>query len=292
MIQNNNFYEALAQCAQEIPAIPAGTKAHRFSRVYRKKENALLRRLAKLDRQSMTSQEKRRHRFKVAGAFAATAAAAAIVGTAGVQYITAHPNILAAVGMGTFNAYDLVFYYREHSGWLIMDENWQAEAGYDDWNEYEEMLRANNFGGAYPYFGNPLIFGGSDLKAAGDAFDRTEHVYMALYDPLVFYSWKLTREYKNLIRMDYTVDVTDTAITVDYNNTAYPDGLDGDPIYFSRTFVFDITDVSLTNIPRLDDESIAFIDPIYREYLGEARGYEEVYANYSAIYEKYLEKHR
>lgn len=219
----------------------------------------------------------------------AGAAATAAIGGAGIFGIylvgigaVPNPEVkMAGVGLNNYSAYDIVLAYVDHTvGGVYPDDVFQGMSS-EEFSAYERMLEDNGFAGHYPMFGNPKIFGGSSLKTPGDAFSKTEHVYLAIYDPLALYTYEVLREYNNLVIMEYTVENDGKNLTVEYHNTGYPDGIEGAPVEFGHTFMWDIENVSVYNIPKLDEESIKFVEPFYARY---NTTYEDAVAGFCETY--------
>ncbi len=187
---------------------------------------------------------------------------------------------MAGIGLNNFSAYDIVFGYVDHTiGGVYPDAIFQDMSS-EEFTAYEQILTDNGFAGHYPMFGNPKTFAG-DLKDGGDAFKKTEHVYLALYDPLTLYAYDVMLKYNNLVKMEYTVENDGKTLTVAYHNTGYPDGIEGDSVEFGHTFMWDIENVSVNNIPKLDEESIKFVEPFYERY---NTTYEEAVAGFCETY--------
>lgn len=252
----------------------------------------VLERADNMDEQNITTKKKSRIKPILAGAAAAVAICGA--GIFGI-YLNAtgsvpNPEVkMAGIGLNNYTEYDIVFGYTDakHNLRAYPEGSYQGMDS-EEFEEYEKMLDEHQFGGSYPVFGNPQNPG--PMKNDTDAYHKTEHVYLALNDPLYLYVWGVVRDYiksdtdpyrNNLVYMDYDVESDGKTLTVTFNNIGYPDGLDSEPVEFGHTFIFDIENASVNNMPTLDEESIALVEPMY-ELCGTT--YEDAMKNFSEQY--------
>jgi len=127
--------------------------------------------------------------------------------------------------------------------------------------EEDALLGEQGYGMNYPFFGNSNIIsdGGSTYSIhiwpMGEATERNIPVYMAVNDVLSEYGYELMKEYRNNLKMDYTVEKDDKTIKVEFTSIAYPDGVDKEGITLKKTFVFNIENASRNNMPTLISES-------------------------------------
>lgn len=148
--------------------------------------------------------------------------------------------VLAAAGfLGLYiNASAIRFdYYNAHT--MVADEN-------------SEALSEQGFGVNYPYFGNKAVM--EDAHVFSFPFGIGEEnipIYQAINTVLDRWALDISREYNNLVKCDYTVENNGKILTVDFDVTAYPDGLDGEPQTIEKTFIFDIENVKADNPPKL-----------------------------------------
>lgn len=257
-------------------------------------KDAVLTRVLERAAENDLPAEKKKSRIKPVLAGAAAAVAMCGAGVLGI-YLTGigampSPEVkIAGVGLNNYSEYDIVFGYTDmlHASRVYPDAVFQG-IGSEEFEEYEKMLDEHQFGGSYPVFGNPKNPGPAYTDT--DAFRKTQHVYLALNDPLYLYVMGVLREYIrsdtdcyrcNLVYMDYTVESDGKTLTVTYRNTGYPDGLDGEPVEFGHTFIFDIENAGVNKMPTLDEESIALVEPMYELY---GTTYAEAMKNFSEIY--------
>ena len=165
----------------------------------------------------------------------------------------------AAVGYDNYTINDIVFGYVDDNIVISLDA---SDDSYDDW------IHENGYGGKYPNFENPLAFSNGAITWTTQKSEDNHRVYEAVTGPLYIYAVSMTKEYDNMIHMHYTVESDNSIITVCYDNIAYPNGLESEPIQFERTFIFDIENASLDNIPKLDRENKEYINSLCEQYLG------------------------
>ena len=121
--------------------------------------------------------------------------------------------------------------------------------------EYYEKLYDMGYGAHYPIFGNSMTIspGGSRGFPFG-AGESSYKVYLAVSDPLYEYIEKIAMKYDNCIKTEYDVENEDGLLTVNFHITVYPDGLDGETEQIEKSFVFDIRNAGMSNMPRLISE--------------------------------------
>ncbi len=78
---------------------------------------------------------------------------------------------------------------------------------------------------------------------------------LAVYAPInyntVTYLTALAEQYDNRVKLDYSVEMQNDRLTIEFFGTAYPDSIDGAGIALEKSFVYDISNVSADNPPRL-----------------------------------------
>lgn len=119
-------------------------------------------------------------------------------------------------------------------------------------DENSDALSEQGFGVDFPYFGNKAVM--EDAHVFSFPFGIGEEnipIYQAINTVLDGWALDVSREYNNLVKCDYTVENNGKTLTVDFDVTAYPDGLDAEPQMIEKTFVFDIENVSVDNLPKL-----------------------------------------
>ncbi len=78
---------------------------------------------------------------------------------------------------------------------------------------------------------------------------------LAVYAPInyntVTYLTALAEQYDNRVKLDYSVEMQNDRLTIEFFGTAYPDSIYGTGIALEKSFVYDISNVSAENPPRL-----------------------------------------
>ena len=91
-------------------------------------------------------------------------------------------------------------------------------------------------------------------------------IYLAVNDPLSCYAHDVASTYRNYATLDYTVSLEKNILTVTYTGWGYPADGTGEPQCLDKVYVFDVSNASLDNHPRLVSETAADPDAVY-EYM-------------------------
>lgn len=142
--------------------------------------------------------------------------------------------------------------------------------------ELDERMIEEGYGIHYPFFGNSATLTENSGGVKGyplGASEKNEPVYQRVQVPISDYYWGLMKEYENNIKMTYDVANDGKLLTVTFDVTAYPNGIErdgvktdenGDPI--GKIFIFDIENASLSHLPKLISEDYEYERPFEQAY--------------------------
>lgn len=113
--------------------------------------------------------------------------------------------------------------------------------------------------------GTSVVIEGQDRQALADAgyhvsypnfcYANTEahtKINRAIHDGYMDYIHDIVNEYKNYAKLDYTVDLKEgETLTISFTGNGYPDEGEGEPVKLDKAFVYDISNLSGENPPRL-----------------------------------------
>lgn len=145
----------------------------------------------------------------------------------------------------------------------------------DDY-ELDERMREEGYGVHYPFFGNSATLTENSGGVKGyplGASEKNEPVYKRVQAPISDYYWGLMDEYENNIKMSYDVTNDGKLLTVTFDVTAYPGGIENEGVKtdengdaIGKTFVFDIENASLQRLPKLISEEYEYDRPFEQAY--------------------------
>lgn len=91
-------------------------------------------------------------------------------------------------------------------------------------------------------------------------------IYNEIIDPLQCYAMDVSYTYRNYAKLDYTVSSEKDMLTIAFTGWGYPDEGKGKPECLDKVYVFDVSNVSVNNLPRLVSETATDPDAVY-EYM-------------------------
>ena len=149
-----------------------------------------------------------------------------------VLFITAIGFVIFFNNLCTFH-----FEYQNVSGFSVF-----SSEEYDTTQE----LQNKGFDISYPEFTASGI-----RRMTGYRLNEELAVYAVINDNTLNYLTELAKQYNNRVKLDYSVDKQNGTLTIEFFGTAYPSSIDGESIAIIKTFIYDIGDVSVDNLPKL-----------------------------------------
>lgn len=85
--------------------------------------------------------------------------------------------------------------------------------------------------------------------------EKYDLIYLTVTDPISTYTMDIAKTYRNYAKLDYLVEIKeDDTLTIIFTGYGYPDEGKGEPVALDKTFIYDISNVSPSNLPKLISE--------------------------------------
>ncbi len=136
-----------------------------------------------------------------------------------------------------------------------------------DSEEKNEQLSSGEYGFTYPFFGNSTAIGGKNgektggggygimIGPVGEKTIENIAVYSAVNDVISDYGYSLSDKYSAYFKTSYTVENDRKNLTVHFTGQAFTEDLSEVTEEFEKTFIFNIENAGLRNLPTLTYES-------------------------------------
>lgn len=118
-----------------------------------------------------------------------------------------------------------------------------------------DTLRESGCQMIYPFFGNSVsLTRGRHYSYPLGIGKGNETVYSTVNS--VIHSWaeETVTTYQNRVNVGYSVQNDGKTLTVAFGGSVYPYGIDSEAVPIEKTFVFDIENAGVDNLPKLINE--------------------------------------
>ncbi len=86
-------------------------------------------------------------------------------------------------------------------------------------------------------------------------FNKDYVVYDKINGDCQLYAMDISAQFNNYAKLNYTVDVKENEmLVITFFGSGYPDDGKGEPVAIDKTFIYDISNVSPSNLPKLIPE--------------------------------------
>ncbi len=148
---------------------------------------------------------------------------------------------LAAIGLAIYIADIPLDNYYNHTHYICFSE------------DEGERLQAEGYTINSPWFEDTSSFGMMEEWP----------IYNEIVDPLQCYAMDVCYTFRNYAKLDYTVTLENDTLTIAFTGWGYPDMGKGEPLCLDKVYVFDVSNVSVENLPRLVSVTAEDPDAVY-----------------------------